>query len=259
MDEKECTIQDCDIFDFMARHVGMTVIHPGGLKATHGLAESLNIDKNSRVVDIACGKGTTAVYLAQKYACQVVGIDISRDLIAEAEALTKRRGLGGKVSFRVGDALEMPFSDNEFDAAISQAMLILVKDKKKAIEESLRITKPGGRVGWLELSWKKPPTKEFLEAVSNVLCAYCMLKVHTFEDWEKLFKKAGVKQLKIRASSMEFGGMRGMLGDEGFSNAFKIMFRFLTNSKIKKRLKTMNKFFMENSEYFGFGTYIGEK
>jgi ubiquinone/menaquinone biosynthesis C-methylase UbiE len=259
MEEKECTIEDCDIFDFMARHVGMTVIHPGGFKATHRLSEALRIDKNAKVVDIACGKGTTSVFLAQKYDCQVVGIDISGDLIAEAEALKKRKGLEGKVSFFVGDALDMPFSDNEFDVAISQAMLILVSDKELAVKEALRVTKSGGRAGWLELSWKKQTTKEFIDAVSNVLCAYCMLKVHTYEDWEKLFKKAGVKHLEIIASSMEFGGLRGMFGDEGFYNAFKIMYRFLTKSRIRRRMSTMNKFFKENGEYFGFGIYIGEK
>lgn len=259
MEEKECTIEDCDIFDFMARSVGMTVIHPGGLKATHRLAEALRIDKDTKVVDVACGKGTTAVYLAQKYDCQVVGIDISEDLIAEAEALKKRKGLEGKVSFLVGDALDMPFSDNEFDVALSQAMLILVSDKEQAIKEALRVTKSGGRAGWLELSWKKQTTKEFIDAVSNVLCAYCMLKVHTYEDWEKLFKKAGVKQLEIMASSLEFGGLRGMLRDEGIYNAFKIMYRFLTKGRIRRRMSTMNKFFKENGEYFGFGIYTGKK
>jgi hypothetical protein len=54
---KQNDIRECDIFDFMATHVGLTVIHPGGLKATSTLAEACGIDKITRVVDIACGKG----------------------------------------------------------------------------------------------------------------------------------------------------------------------------------------------------------
>jgi len=84
MNEKqsECTIEACDIFDFMANHVGMTVIHPGGYDATRKLAESCHLDNHTRVVDIACGKGTSAVYIAERYGCEVVGIDISVDLVA---------------------------------------------------------------------------------------------------------------------------------------------------------------------------------
>lgn len=132
---KECSIEKCDIFDFMSNYVGLTVLHPGGFNATHKLANSCQIDNNSRVVDIACGKGTSAVYLAQKYGCQVIGIDISEDSVAHAADLARRKGLESKVSFRVGNALNMPFMDNEFDVAVSQAILVLVNDKKRPFKK----------------------------------------------------------------------------------------------------------------------------
>lgn len=100
------------------------------------------------------------------------------------------------MSFRVGDALKLPFSENEFDVAVSQAMLVLIDDKKKAIQQALRVTKPGGYCGWVELSWKEEPPKEFLDQVSTVICAYCMVNVHTFEGWENLFEDAGLKELE---------------------------------------------------------------
>lgn len=259
MEDKKCSIEQCDIFDFMANFVGLTVIHPGGFEATRKLLDSCNITENSRVLDIGCGKGTTSILLAQKYGCNVVGLDLSDDLLKQAETLARRRRLEDKVSFRVGDALDMPFGNDEFDLSIGQAVLILVGNKKKAIQEALRVTKPGGYVGWLELSWKKQPTKEFLEGVSNVICAYCMLGVETFEDWKKLFEEAGVKELQTSAYSQEFRGMRGMLADEGLVNAGKIMFRYLTNSRVRRRMKTLDKFFKEHDQYFGYGIYIGQK
>ena len=63
---ERCSISRCDLFDFMAKYVGLTVIHPGGLKATQKLIDSLMIDENQKVIDIACGKGSTAFYLAVK-------------------------------------------------------------------------------------------------------------------------------------------------------------------------------------------------
>ncbi len=255
----ECTIEACDIFDFMANHVGMTVVHPGGFDATRRLAESCRLDNHKRVVDIACGKGTSAVYLAQRYGCEVVGIDISYDLVAQAIALAKKKALERKVTFHVGDALQLPFDDNEFDVAVSQAMLVLVGDQRQSIREALRVVKPGGYLGWLELSWKKPPTTEFLDAVSHVLHAYCMQNVHTAEGWESLLKDAGVKQLETMAFSMESGGMRGMLADEGLMNTAKVMLRSVTNRRIGKRMSTMNRFFSEHADYFGYGIYTGRK
>jgi len=258
-EDTKCSIEQCDIFDFMANHVGLTVIHPGGFEATHKLLESSHMDQGSKVLDIGCGKGTTSVLLAQEYGCNVVGLDQSEDLLHQATALAKRKGLENKVSFRVGDALNLPFADGEFDRAFGQAVLILVGDKKKAIQEALRVTKPGGYIGWLELSWKKPVTKEFLDGVSNVICAYCMLGVETFENWKKFLDEAGVKELQTLAYSQEFRGMRGMLADEGLVNAARIMFRYLTNGRIRRRMKTMDKFFKEYDDYFGYGIYVGRK
>jgi ubiquinone/menaquinone biosynthesis C-methylase UbiE len=254
-----CPIESCDIFDFMARHVGMTVIHPGGLDATRRLAESCHLDHRTTVVDIACGKGTSAVYFAERYGCKVVGIDLAEDLIAQAKSLARRKGLEHKVGFQVGDALELPFAENEFDAAISQAMLVLVPDKEKSIREALRVTKVGGYLGWLELSWRKEPTAEFMGAVSDVLCAYCMKNVDTFQGWENTFHRAGVTKMEVELFASPNSTLRGMLGSEGPANMGRVIWRYMTNKRVRDRMKTMNRFFEENAEYFGYGIYVARK
>jgi len=255
----KCTIEKCDIFDFMARHVGMTVIHPGGFAATRRLAESCHIDSNTKVIDIACGKGTSAVFLAKTYGCQVVGLDISEDLVRHATRLARRKGLEGKVTFQIGDALRMPFPDNEFDVAVSQAMLVLVDDKLKAIQEAVRVTRPGGYLGWLELSWRAEPTDQLLKEVSTVICAYCMLNVQTYEGWQSLLSGLGVRDLKTIAEPLEFRGMRGMITDEGLVNTTRVALKYLTNARLRKRMRTMDRFFRSNRNYFGYGIYIGRK
>ena len=99
------------------------------------------------VLDIACGKGSTAFYLAEKYGCSVVGIDISEELIQEAEDTCRKKGLNNKVRFEVGNAMDLPFDDNEFDVAISQGILVFVDDKTKTINEASRVLKDGGKAG----------------------------------------------------------------------------------------------------------------
>jgi cyclopropane fatty-acyl-phospholipid synthase-like methyltransferase len=71
----------------------MTVLHPGGFEATDRLAKLCHINRDTRVLDIACGKGTSAVYLAKKYGCKVEGIDSDKNLITQARNLAKRKGL----------------------------------------------------------------------------------------------------------------------------------------------------------------------
>ena len=89
--------------------------------------------------------------------------------------------------------------------------------------------------------------------------ASAILGVETFEDWEKTFKESGVKELQTSAYSQKFTGMRGMLADEGFVNGSRIMFRYLTNSRVRRRMKTLDKFFKEHDKYFGYGIYVGMK
>lgn len=255
------TIAKCDIFEFMAKHVGMTVIHPGGFKATRKLVDALKISPDSKVIDIACGKGTTAILIAEKYGCHVTAIDIDEKLIEEAKHLTRKKGLGNKITCQVSDALKLPFNDNEFDAAISQAMLVLVDDKIKAIQEANRVIKKGGTAGWLELSWKKEITKEFIDKVSTVICAYCMTNVSTFDGWKKIFNQAGIANLNVLPLDFtpNSGGFTGMMKDEGFFRALSIMINIMKNSEIRNRVEIMNTFFKENSEVFGCGIYYFTK
>lgn len=256
---EQCTVEKCDIFDVMARHVGMTVIHPGGFAATRRLAEACHLDSKTKVVDIACGKGTSAVYLAERYGCQVVGLDLCEDLVGHATRLARRKGLEGKVTFHVGDALHMPFPDNEFDVAISQAMLVLVDDQRKAIQEAIRVTRPGGYLGWLELSWRAEPTDQFMKEVSTVICAYCMSNAHTYEGWQSLLSGLGVRDLNTIAASMDFRGMRGMVADEGLVNTARVALKYVTNRRVRTRMRTMDRFFKDHASYFGYGIYVGRK
>jgi len=86
-----------------------------------------------------------------------------------------------------------------------------------------------------------------------------MQNVHTFQGWEDLFKEAGINQLVVQSFDLGNTGMVGMLADEGLGNTSKVMFKYLTNSRIRKRMSTMSRFFREHADYFGYGIYTGRK
>jgi arsenite methyltransferase len=258
MDNNDCCIESCDMFDFMSNYVGRKILHPGGMKATDKLIELIKIDKNKRVLDLACGKGLTSIYLAKKYGCQVVGIDIREKSIEEANYLSKKKGVSHLVSFKVADASKLPFSNNEFDIIFSQAILGLVKNRTRVIEEIVRVLKPGGRSGGIEVCWKKQPSVDFLNTAQKEICGICVNNIETYGGWEELFSKNGIKKFVIDKFNMGRSTSE-MIRDEGMTNGLKIILTLLTHSKIRKRMMNLFNFFKLNSEYIGYGIYIGEK
>jgi ubiquinone/menaquinone biosynthesis C-methylase UbiE len=256
---KEDSIEKCDIFDFMAKYVGMSVLHPGGFVSTNRLLSSLNLSKDKRILDIACGKGTTSILIAKKIGCKITGIDISPALIEDAKKLARKNRVDNLIDFQVADATKIPFNNNEFDASIAQAMLVLIDDKVSVIREALRVVRPSGVAGWIELTWQEEPTEQFMKQVSEVICAYCMLNVKMLDGWKSLFFQSGASNLQSEIHPMHFSGFPGMIRDEGLSNSIRIIRKFLTDSKVRSRMNSMDRFFSKNQKIFGYGIYTMTK
>ena len=140
-------------------------------------------------------------------------------------------------------------------------MLVLVEDKVRAIQEADRVIKPGGAAGWLELSWKKPIPPEFIKILSDVICAYCMANVQTFDGWRDFFSDAGIRKLNV--ISLDFdprgGGFVSMLKDEGVLRTIRILRNISRSPEIKSRMQTMRKYFAEYRDYFGCGIFYFRK
>jgi SAM-dependent methyltransferase len=88
--------------------------HTRGILATADLAAAARLEPSSRVLDVGCGIGGPARYLASTFGCQVTGVDLSPGFIDAANYLTARCGLSGRATFQVGDALHLPFEDASF-------------------------------------------------------------------------------------------------------------------------------------------------
>jgi len=78
--------------------------HPGGTKLTHELGEWLALGPHSTVLDVASGRGTSALYLAETFGCKVVGLDLSEENVRLSQESANLRGLEELVRCEVGDA-----------------------------------------------------------------------------------------------------------------------------------------------------------
>ena len=250
--------QTCGLFDFMANEIGIKVLHPGGYKSTKELCSMCDLNENSYVLDLACGAGTTAFFISDRYGCRIVGIDISEDLIAIANKDLGKRGDKGNIRFEVADALEIPFPDKTFDAVISQAFFILIDEKEKALEEISRVLKPGGYFGSLELSWFKAPPKRAYEELVNKTCNDFIPRVVTFDEWDSFFRSKSLTRVATREYPMD-SGMFQMLESEGVANSLRIMAKMLGNSQARTRMMTVQKTFHKYSDYLGYGLFCYRK
>lgn len=125
--------------------------HTRGRPATLDLARHAGIASGMRVLDVGGGLGGPARTLATEYGCPVEVLDLTEEFCRAGEALTTLTGLSALVTFRRGDALNMPYPDETFDIAWTQHSSINVPDKRRLYREIQRVLRPGGRLALHEI------------------------------------------------------------------------------------------------------------
>jgi SAM-dependent methyltransferase len=112
--------------------------HFGGTAANDILIQKAGLAAQHRVLDVCSGMGGPARYVAMRVGCEVVGLDFTESRHRGAQQLTALVKLDHLVSFRHGNALDMPFEDAAFDAVIGQEAWCHVPDKPRLIAECAR-------------------------------------------------------------------------------------------------------------------------
>src|SRR6516164_10533168 len=100
--------------------------HGKGAIATAELATALQPTPTDHLLDIGCGIGGPARWIAAKYGCLVTGVDLTAEFCEAARELNSLTGLADRVQILRGSALSLPVPDSNFDHAYSQAVLMNV-------------------------------------------------------------------------------------------------------------------------------------
>jgi ubiquinone/menaquinone biosynthesis C-methylase UbiE len=121
-----------------------------------GLLDDLGLRGDERLLDLGCGRGAVLLLAAERLpAGRAVGIDLWRgvDQSGNAQAVTERNaeaeGVRDRVELRTGDMTALPFDDASFDVIISNIAIHNIKSadgRARAIDEAVRVLRPGGRL-----------------------------------------------------------------------------------------------------------------
>jgi len=107
----------------------------------------LNLGPSSHVLDVGCGSGGPALFLAREVGCRVTGLDFNEAGIRAGLALVRQAGLQDQVDFRCADVREgAPFADQAFDAIVCMDVMCHLVDRHSVFGEWSRVLRPGGRL-----------------------------------------------------------------------------------------------------------------
>ena len=120
------------------------------------------------ILDVACGPGTLSMGVAHRVAT-VHAIDFSESMIEIFRKTVEDRGIDN-IKIRCGNAQELPFDDERFDAAFSMFGLMFFPDRQRAYSEIMRVLKPGGKIimsSWAPVS-QSPAMQAMFGAVKTI-------------------------------------------------------------------------------------------
>ena len=224
--------------------------HIRGRKATLELAEQMMLNKDFRVLDIGSGLGGPARTLAEEYGCHVTGIDLTQAFCDAAQRMSEWVNLSGQVEFQQGDATNLPFEDDQFDAAITIHVAMNIPAKDRMYAEAKRVVKPGGVFAlydvlqgeggdaFFPVPWAREPSISHLA---------------TREDMESLLTHAGFRILEANDSTDEsqawFEAMTARITESGpppvtsqilFGGDFPEMARNQIRNLGERRIRTVS-------------------
>ena len=121
--------------------------HIGGRLATENVLNQLGFSERDNILDVGCGLGGAARFVANKYNNHVTGIDLTEEYIETGKSLCAWVKLSKQVALQQGNATAMPFNDQSFDGGYMLHVGMNIEDKKLLFKEVSRVLRQGSSFG----------------------------------------------------------------------------------------------------------------
>lgn len=174
-------------------------VSTGGLETTKEFISMLNLVPGQQVIDVGCGIGGGDFYMAKTYGVEVLGMDLSSNMveIAMEKAINEKTPL---VQFEIGDATRRIFPDAAFDVVYSRDTILHINDKKALFKRFYSWLKPGGKLLITdyccgEQPWS-PVFQEYVKQRGYVL--------YTPEEYGQFLEKVGFVKVQAQDRTEQF-------------------------------------------------------
>jgi SAM-dependent methyltransferase len=213
--------------------------NPTSVEKIRLLGEYLRLGRDSRVLDVACGKAGPALILASTFGCSVTGVELRAGFVDAARARVSEHGLESLVEIQTADAREYPLEPETWDAALCLGATFVWGNIRDAAAELVPALKRGSFVAIGEPFWRAWPLPDGIEdhgyvdlsqtvarfaetgvAVTGVIAAdeddwdrYESLHWRALEEWLATHPEADeFRDRNARARADYFGFERALLG-----------------------------------------------
>ena len=219
------------------------------------MVEKGRIGSDAQALDLGCGNGTTAIWLAGYAGCHVTGIDLSGVRIDNAKAARERQQpeLRDRLAFEKASATELPFADGQFSRVWSQAVIYHVPDKRQVLSEVYRVLEKGGILVFDDLV--KPNQEVSPDAQRFVYDRLLYDTEFSFESYQEALKAQGFQVLEALDISSHLRQSYFYLADrtpKGTTDEQAEHFEWLTTAYLGTARA------VENDE-LGWGLYVCRK
>lgn len=157
------------------------------------MAVAAAVGPGTQVIEVACGVGGTARHLVREYGALVHATNIAEAQLVEARELAQREGLGDRISFAFGDYHNLDVPSVAYDCWWCQEALLYAVDKRRVLEQALRVVRPGGRIVFTDLLLTRAMPASERERFTTELKAPNMW---AFQDWDRLLGKMKIRLLE---------------------------------------------------------------
>jgi arsenite methyltransferase len=163
--------------------------HPGGMALTAYLGAALRLEPDQRVLDVAAGQGASAIHLAQRFGCRVLGIEYSPVAVERATQAAQTAGIAHLVTFEQGDAEQLAVPAASFDVVVCECAFCTFPNKALAAAEFARVLSPGGRVGLSDLTRRGEIPAQLQGLLAWIAC---IADAQPLEDYVRYLTDAGL-------------------------------------------------------------------
>jgi SAM-dependent methyltransferase len=178
-----------DYLEMLAK-LGVGDAHPGGFDATLELLRTFPIPAGSKILEVGCGTGLTACYLARQ-GYDVTAVDIREDMVKKAQLRAKNNN--ALLRIQQADARELPFGDGEFDCILAESVTIFT-DAPQALKEYRRVLAKQGTLYDREIIALRPLSWEVKESLRRL---YGFDRVYRLKEWTELLEQAGFPSAQL--------------------------------------------------------------